>query len=122
MNSQFGLTSVWTQGDFVTRAVALLLIGMSLASWIVIIIKTLDVLKYKKIARGAEDFWHSEDFAAGLAKLGSNPDNPFRQLAIEGREATAHHRNTKAHLHDALDVSDWEIGRASCRERVCSTV
>jgi len=107
MNSQLGLMSVWTQGDFVTRSVALLLIGMSLASWIVIIIKTLDVLKYKKIARGAEDFWHSEDFAAGLAKLGSDPANPLRQLAIEGREATAHHRNTKAHLHDALDVSDW---------------
>jgi len=107
MNSQFGLMSVWTQGDFVTKAVAVLLIGMSLASWIVIIIKTLDVLKYKKIARGAEGFWHSEDFTAGLARLGSDPANPFRQLAIEGREATAHHRNTKAHLHDALDVSDW---------------
>jgi biopolymer transport protein ExbB len=107
MNSQFGLMNVWSQGDFVTRAVALLLIGMSLASWMVIIIKTLDVLKYKKIASGAEDFWHSEDFASGLAKLGNDPANPFRQLAIEGREATAHHRNTKAHLHDALDVSDW---------------
>ena len=107
MNSQFGLMTVWTQGDFVTKAVAVLLIGMSLASWIVIIIKTLDVLKYKKIARGAENFWHSEDFTAGLARLGSDPANPFRQLAIEGREATAHHRNTKAHLHDALDVSDW---------------
>jgi biopolymer transport protein ExbB len=107
MNSQFGLMNVWTQGDFVTKAVAILLIAMSLASWMVIIIKTLDVLKYKKVARGAEDFWHSEDFAAGLAKLGNDPANPFRQLAIEGREATAHHRNTKAHLHDALDVSDW---------------
>jgi len=107
MNSQFGLMNVWTQGDLVTKAVAVLLITMSLASWMVIIIKTLDLLKYKKIARGAEDFWHSEDFAAGLARLGNDPANPFRQLAIEGREATAHHRNTKAHLHDALDVSDW---------------
>ncbi len=107
MNSQFGLMNVWTQGDFVTKAVAVLLIGMSLVSWIVILTKTLDVLKYKKIARSAEDFWHSEDFAAGLARLGNDPSNPFRQLAIEGREATAHHRNTKAHLHDTLDVSDW---------------
>ena len=57
--------------------------------------------------KNAEDFWHSEDFATGLAKLGSDPSNPFRQLALEGREATLHHRDTKAHLHDALDVSDW---------------
>jgi biopolymer transport protein ExbB len=107
MNSQFGLANVWSQGDIVTKSVAVLLLVMSLASWMVIIIKTLDLIKYKKIARAAEDFWHSEDFAAGLTKLGADPANPFRQLALEGREATLHHRNTKAHLHDALDVSDW---------------
>jgi len=107
MNSQFGLANVWSQGDIVTKSVAVLLLLMSLASWMVIIIKSLDLIKFKKIARAAEDFWHSEDFAAGLTKLGGDPTNPFRQLALEGREATLHHRNTKAHLHDALDVSDW---------------
>ena len=107
MESQFGIANVWIQGDFVTRAVAVLLLGMSLASWIVILIKALDIIKFKKHARAAQDFWHSEDFAAGMTKLGADPTNPFRHLALEGREATAHHRNTKAHLHDALDVSDW---------------
>ncbi|QNN58673.1 MotA/TolQ/ExbB proton channel family protein [Diaphorobacter ruginosibacter] len=107
MNSQFGIANVWIQGDFVTRAVAVLLLAMSLASWIVIIIKALDILRLKKNARTARDFWHSEDFAAGMTKLGSDPSNPFRILALEGREATAHHRNTQAHLHDSLDVSDW---------------
>ncbi|WPB55236.1 MotA/TolQ/ExbB proton channel family protein [Xylophilus sp. GOD-11R] len=107
MESQFGIANVWTQGDFVTRAVAILLLGMSLASWMVIVIKALDVVRYKAFARNADDFWHSEDFAAALAKLGADSSNPFRQLALEGREATAHHRNTKAHLHDSLDVSDW---------------
>ena len=106
MESHFGITNVWIQGDFVTRAVAVLLLGMSLASWIVIIIKALDIVKFKKDARAARDFWHSEDFAAGLTKLGRDPANPFRHLALEGREATAHHRNTQAHLHDSLDVSD----------------
>jgi biopolymer transport protein ExbB len=107
MDSQFGIVNVWTQGDIVTRGVALLLLGMSLASWMVIVIKALDIVKYKKMAKRAGDFWHSEDFAAGLEKLGTDPSNPFRQLALEGREATAHHRNTKVHLHDSLDVSDW---------------
>ena len=110
MESQFGLANVWTQGDFVTRFVAVLLLGMSLASWIVIAVKALDIIKFKKNARAAQSFWHSEDFAAGLIKLGADPSNPFRQLAIEGREATAHHRNTKSQLHDSLDVSDWVTG------------
>lgn len=107
MNSQFGLANVWSQGDIVTKSVALLLLVMSLASWMVIIIKTLDLLKYKNIAKSAEGFWHSEDFATGLAKLGNDPTNPFRQLALEGREATLHHQSTKAQLHSALDMSDW---------------
>ena len=107
MDSQFGLMNVWNQGDFVTKAVAVLLIGMSLVSWIVIIIKALDVIRYKRLAKHSQDFWHSEDFATALNKLGKDDSNPFRALALEGREAAAHHRNTKAHLHDALDVSDW---------------
>ena len=107
MNTQFGLANIWSQGDIVTKSVAVLLLLMSLASWMVIIIKTLDLIKYKKIARAAEAFWHSEDFDTGLARLGADPANPFRQLALEGREATLHHRDTKAQLHSALDMSDW---------------
>lgn len=107
MNSEFGLVNIWMQGDLVIRGVALLLLGMSVASWMVIITKAINIVRYKSFARHADDFWHSEDFPAALEKLGANPINPFRQLAIEGREATAHHRNTKAHLHDTLDVSDW---------------
>ncbi|MDO8720104.1 MAG: MotA/TolQ/ExbB proton channel family protein [Polaromonas sp.] len=107
MNSQFGLANVWSQGDVVTKSVALLLLLMSLASWMVILIKTLDLIKYKRLARSAEDFWQSEDFAAGLTTLGEDPGNPLRQLALEGHEAAAHHRNTKAQLRDTLDMSDW---------------
>jgi biopolymer transport protein ExbB len=107
MESQFGILNLWNQGDFVTKAVAVILLVMSLASWIVILTKALDVIRYKRLARRASDFWHSEDFATALEKLGRNETNPFRVLALEGREATAHHRNTKAHLHDSLDVSDW---------------
>ncbi len=111
MESQFGLLSVWTQGDWVIKAVALLLLGMSLASWIVIIIKALDIIVCKRLARSTEDFWHSVDFAEGLAKLGAQADNPFRQLAMEGRDAAAHVGQkddpARTELHDALDLSDW---------------
>src|SRR5256885_674992 len=107
MDSQFGIAHVWTQGDFVTRAVAIILLAMSVASWLVMIIKALDIVKFKKLARNAQDFWHSPDLASGLEKLGDDRSNPFRYLVLEGREATAHHRKTSAHLHDTLDISDW---------------
>nr|WP_315466022.1 MotA/TolQ/ExbB proton channel family protein [uncultured Rhodoferax sp.] len=111
MESQLGLATLWTQGDWVTKSVALLLLAMSLASWVVILIKALDVFKFKSLAERTEDFWHSPDFEEGTRSLGNTADNPFVQLARSGQEATAHHRNTQTQLHDALDISDW-ISRA----------
>ena len=107
MESQFGIAHVWAQGDFVSRSVAILLLLMSVASWAVIIIKALALVKMKKYASKAEGFWHSEDLGIALDKLGMEADNPFRTMALEGREAVAHHRKTCDHLHDTLDISDW---------------
>jgi biopolymer transport protein ExbB len=107
MESQIGLLKVWTQGDGVTKTVAFILLVMSVASWMVIMAKALDVLKYKKLAKDTEDFWHSEDLPTGLARLGGDDSNPFKQLALTGREATVHHRHTRAQLYDAFDASEW---------------
>ncbi len=107
MNSEFGIASVWAQGDFVTRTVAILLLLMSLASWTIIVLKTLDVLRYKKLATQAQDFWLSKDLDTGLASLGSDPGNPFRQMVEEGVQASTHHQNTEAQLQDALDRNEW---------------
>ena len=105
-NNDFGLTHVWMQGDFVTRFVALLLLAMSVASWMVIIVKALNLRRFMGQARRIESFWHSADFADGLNKLGDDASNPFRALALEGREAAAHH-NAQTQLHDSLDASEW---------------
>lgn len=111
METSMGLAQVWNEGDWVTRTVALLLLGMSLASWMVIIVKALDLRRHRAQAELVESFWHSADFADGLSKLGADESNPFRQLALQGREATRHvlHQDgqDKPQLHDTLDVSDW---------------
>ncbi|MBT9553605.1 MAG: MotA/TolQ/ExbB proton channel family protein [Hydrogenophaga sp.] len=114
MNPQIassGIAHVWTQGDFVTRTVALVLLGMSLATWIIILWKALDQRAQRQQAKACEGFWHSGDFAEGMDKLGKDDGNPFRALALEGREATRHilHKDgqTRPQLHDSLDMSDW---------------
>jgi biopolymer transport protein ExbB len=106
MNTNFGLAHLWAQGDIVTRGVALLLLGMSLASWMVIIAKVLDLRRYALQARQVDGFWHAADFADGLNRLGNDPANPFRALALEGREAAAHH-TAQQQLHDSLGASEW---------------
>ncbi|MGE0348588.1 MotA/TolQ/ExbB proton channel family protein [Hydrogenophaga sp.] len=111
-----GLAHVWSQGDWVTRSVAIVLLVMSLATWIIILWKALDQRAQRAQAKAVEGFWHSVDFAEGLDKLGSSTEgNPFRAAALEGREATRHILHKDGHngsppqrqLHDSLDVSDW---------------
>jgi biopolymer transport protein ExbB len=106
MNTQFGLFNLWSQGDIVTRGTALLLLGMSLACWIVIVLKALDLRRVSAQGRLTESFWHSADFADGVGKLGADPANPFRALATDGREATMHH-HAQPQLHDSMPASDW---------------
>ncbi|MDE2605803.1 MAG: MotA/TolQ/ExbB proton channel family protein [Burkholderiales bacterium] len=106
MNAEFGLAHLWEQGDVITKGVALMLLGMSLASWMVLVIKALDLRRHARESRSIESFWHAADFADGLSKLGTDPSNPFRALALEGREAAAHH-NAQPQLRDSLGASEW---------------
>ena len=66
MNSQFGLANIWSQAHIVIRSVAMLLLLISLASWMLIVFKSHDLFKYRKCGRAAVDFWHSEDFRLGM--------------------------------------------------------
>ncbi len=110
MNTHSGLLGLWTQGDWITRSVALLLLGMSLASWVVILVKALDIIRYKALAQRTEVFWHSADLGQGLQRLGPAQGNPFVALAMAGHDASTHHRQASTQLHDSLDISDW-VGR-----------
>jgi len=107
MESQLGLINAWQQSDWVSRCVGLLLLSMSLASWTVIIVKAVAIVRFKRLASGSESFWRGRDFVDGLGQLGEHNYNPFRILAEEGREAMAHYGNTRDPLHNTLDVSEW---------------
>eukprot|EP01041_Mallomonas_annulata_P034185 gene34185-56911_t len=77
-----GIAHVWTQGDWVTRAVALLLLAMSLASWVVILVKALGLRQAAAQARALPAFWQAGAYPNGLAHLGADAPNHFRQLAL----------------------------------------
>jgi biopolymer transport protein ExbB len=104
--SPYGLGSLWTQGDAVTKGVAVLLLVMSIASWYVILTKAIQVLKYRKSSLAAGHlFWDAGSINEGVATLGEN--NPFSDLAKAGVEAMRHHNAHKGHLHDELSITDW---------------
>jgi len=78
MNNEFGLINLWTEGDAVTRFVAILLLVMSLASWVVIIVKSLNLLNIRQQASRIEAFWRSPHVLSGAQVLGDEDNNPFR--------------------------------------------
>lgn len=111
MEIDVGLLQIWQQSDWIKRSVAILLLLMSLATWMVIVLKLLDLRQHRLQAQRVDGFWHCQDFAEGVNKLGPGPDNPFYLLALQGREASSHilHLDGAAQrqLHDSLDASDW---------------
>ena len=109
MNNEFGLINLWTEGDAVTRFVAILLLAMSLASWVVIIVKSLNLLNIRQQASRIEAFWRSPHVLSGAQVLGDEDNNPFRAMTQRGQEALAHLRSpsTQPELLKQLDPSDW---------------
>jgi len=111
MEIDVGLLHIWQQSDWIKRSVAILLLLMSLACWMVIVLKLLDLRQHRLQAQRVEGFWHCPDFAEGVSQLGPGPDNPFYLLALQGREASGHIRHldgaAQRQLHDSLDASDW---------------
>jgi biopolymer transport protein ExbB len=95
----------------VTRSVLLILLAMSLASWIVILLRLLDLRRLAAQSRSIEAFWHAKDLEQGLQALGQEADSPCRALALEGQRAAAHLQqgsgNSQPELHQGFDFSDW---------------
>lgn len=104
--SPYGLESLWAQGDFVTKGVAVLLVAMSIASWYVIVTKALQLLRFRRASHAAgHAFWDTTSLPEGVVTLGV--DNPFAEVAKAGVASMSHHTAHKGHLHDQLSVSDW---------------
>ena len=82
MNAGSGILNVWAQGDVVTRSVLVLLLCMSLASWIVMILKTLNLVMYARQSRNIDVFWHAKDFAQGISLLAVDSESPYLALAL----------------------------------------
>jgi len=108
----YGLANVWEQGDSITRAILIVLFAMSVLSWVVIVVKLWRIVQLNRLVnRAAAPFWQAGSFEAGvqgLADARTSPErNPLLALALAGREAATHHRDTHAQLRERIGVSEW---------------
>ncbi|MEO5689323.1 MAG: MotA/TolQ/ExbB proton channel family protein [Burkholderiaceae bacterium] len=65
-----GLSGFWGQSDFISRTVGLLLLAMSVSSWVIILWKGWGLRRVASdIQRGVAAFWSAADVAEGRARL-----------------------------------------------------
>jgi biopolymer transport protein ExbB len=108
-DNPYGIQALWTQSDYVGKGVFVILITMSLWSWLVMINKWLDQRTLKKAATEAEkNFFSAGSMQEGISKL-KGKINPFRDIAQDGLSAVEHHKRTSSarDVTSAIDMAEW---------------
>ncbi|MDM7462290.1 MAG: MotA/TolQ/ExbB proton channel family protein [Tepidimonas taiwanensis] len=106
--ADFNLVRLWTQGDAVTHAVALLLLAMSFAAWYWTFARLWIWRRLRGAARAVDAFWEAADADAGLAELQRlAPHSPAERLAAAAVAAARQYDAQRAQrLADALPRGD----------------
>jgi biopolymer transport protein ExbB len=93
MHSQLGLAHFWSQGDFVTHAVAILLLLLSVASWMVIVGRGAWQWKTNRcFDRAMNAFWAAESLDHAVAAIkAEDRSGVFVQMALAGVSAAQAH-------------------------------
>ncbi len=119
----FGLAHLWAQSDLLIRAVALILLVMSVTSWYLILVRSLRQLRARRHADAVEAFWAAPDLDAGLGRLRTQaPDSPFEALAQQGAAAAEHvRRHTERDTLGGRLDADEVITRALRKSIALST-
>jgi biopolymer transport protein ExbB len=112
MSEGHGLLQYWTEADAVIRAVALVLLAMSVASWTVIVGRGLDVVRASHAVPAAIDaFWRAPDAARALDALQRlDRTRVFAAVAAEAVDAARRWRDGETALGAAVEADEF-VGR-----------
>lgn len=115
MNSEYLLNSLKfiTDGGTVSIVVAALLLLMSIGSWYLMVIKSIQLRSLRRNSKTfLAHFRNASNLAEAIRNSSWHAQNPFAQLAKNGANAAAHHRRHAAQrLLDACSHEEF-IARA----------
>ena len=110
----YGIAAFLSQSDAVGRIALAVLLAMSLATWYLIISKSMDALVVGRGgARFLERFWAAPDLAAAAAQLDIGPTaDPFSAVAAQALRAASHHAQHGAKRLDEAGSAHEFLTRA----------
>ena len=117
-----GFTSFLSQTDLISKTVLTILLVMSVATWYLILTKTLHVLRTReRSTQFLQTFWDAPSLQAVAAQLEEqhsdehHPEEPFSHLAYHAVVATRHHQRHGAHRLDEAGTGAEFLTRAMRR-------
>jgi len=115
-STALGLSHFWQQADAVIRLTAYLLLGMSIASWFLILWKAWGWWRMRRASRELDSFWSAPTIEVAIAQLKPvDADGIFVPLAV-GAAGAAMHPATENSLAAQIDRS--ELITRALRQRI----
>ena len=103
VENPYGLGALWTNGDYISKGVLVILAVMSFGSWLIFILRMIDSIVIMRHARTATNrFWETPNLHEGMEKL--EPSSAFRAIAESGLKAADHH---DGRLTDRISINEW---------------
>ena len=104
-----GFTHFWEQGDIVTHATVLVLVGLSLISWYIMAGKLLSHLRYRSsYERVLAAFWEGESLPQALETIRRNDRTGiFSGVALSGALAAQAYQRQAKGIGAGVDASDF---------------
>ncbi len=107
---QLGLAHFWQQSDFVIHSVAIVLLVMSILSWVLIVSRLVGQLRVNRAMEQAlTQFWGAADLPAALAAVErTDTSGIFAGLARAGVQAAeAHGRHAAQGIGAGVSISEF---------------
>ena len=105
--NSFGFAHLWESGDAMSHTVAFILLGMSIASWYLILAKFWDWWRLRRAAQATAGFWAAQSVSAGLERLReAGVGNPYALLATQAASCNSEIEAASDHLSSRFDPAE----------------
>ena len=105
--NSFGFAHLWESGDAMSHTVAFILLGMSIASWYLILAKFWDWWRLRRAARATAGFWAAQSVSAGLERLReAGVGNPYALLATQAASCNSEIEAASDRLSSRFDPAE----------------
>lgn len=118
--TEFNSLAFIMQGGFVSISVAVILLMMSVASWYLMIVKTVQGIQLKSaLKRYIAEFWAAPNLQSAISTI--KIDSPAQHLAVNAVDAAHHHQlHASKHIEESCSYDEF-IARSMRRSVALTT-